>query len=276
MKVISEPNLSLGWLGALEHLLDCGGKTTHLQIVIGNIHEENLEIRSLLDSFSESKGVYPVSTVANTIFPAALYYPQNANLEGSKAREHLYEMYRQGNKVRKRYRGNRFGTYFNRMIDWPNGTETVNQLERIINRLQSNITRNNALSSNYELSLDEAEEYSIQDDTAAIQIRQPVVDTSIMGFPCLSHISLVLDKDRLGMAAVYRNQHFIRKAYGNYLGLSRLLSFICQEVGCEAGELVCMASHADAELQRGKRDILKLVRDCRKVAQHPQIASTLI
>lgn len=275
MKAISALNLSLGWLSALEYLLDCGGKATHLHLAIDDVHEENMEIRSLLDRFSEYKGVYPVSTVANTIFPVALYYPNNPNLKGNKARDHLYQMYRQGDKVRRRCPANRYGTYFNRMIDWPTGRKTINQLERIIDRLQSNRTRNNPLSSNYELSVGESEDCLVQDNTADIQIRLPGTDTSIMGFPCLSHISLVLDKGRLSMTALYRNQHFIRKAYGNYLGLSRLLRFICQEAGCETGELVCIASHADAEFNLGKRDILKLVKDCREAAERSQMAPTL-
>ena len=275
MKVINVPNLSLGWLCGLEHLLDCGGKATHLHIAIENIHEENVEIRHLLDRFSEYKSVYPTSTVANTIFPAALYYPHNPNLMGDKARHHLYQMYRQGDKVRRRIPANRSGTYFNRMIDWPGSGGKVNQLERIIVRLQSNRARNNPLSSNYELSIGGSEDCITQDNTADIQIRLPGTDTGIMGFPCLSHMSLVLDKGRLSMTALYRNQHFIRKAYGNYLGLSRLLSFICQEAGCEAGELVCIASHADAELSKGKRDIVRLVKDCREAALHSLMAQTL-
>ena len=97
-----------------------------------------------------------------------------------------------------------------------------------------------------------------------------------MGFPCLSHISLTLYKGRLNMTALYRNQHFIRKAYGNYLGLSRLLRFICREVGCEAGALVCVAAHADAELGNGKRDINKLVLDCREAALHSQLTQVLV
>ncbi len=276
IKVISVSNLSLGWLCGLEHLLDCGGKATHLHIVIEDVHEEDAGIRYLLDKFSEYKDIYPVSTVANTIFPAALYYPHNPKLTGDKARHHLYQMYQQGDKVRQRYPANRFGTYFNRMIDWPGGKRTINQLERIIERLQSNRVRNNPLSSNYELSVGGSEDCLGQDNTADIQIRLPGTDTSIMGFPCLSHISLVLDKGRLSMTALYRNQHFIRKAYGNYLGLSRLLRFICQEGGCEPGELVCIASHADAEFRLGKRDILRLVRDCREATQHSHLAQILI
>lgn len=251
-----------------------GGKATQINVAIADVHEENIEIRRLLDRFSEYKGIYPVSTVANTIFPAALYYPHNPKLTENKARDHLYQMYRLGDKVRRRCPANRSGTYFNRMIDWPSGRKTVNQLERVIGRLQSNRIRNNPLSSNYELSVG-AEECFIQDDIADIQIRLPGTDTGIMGFPCLSHISLVLDKGRLSMTALYRNQHFIRKAYGNYLGLSRLLRFICLEAGCETGELLCVASHADAEFNLGKRDILKLAKDCREAAECSQMTPTL-
>ncbi len=159
------------------------------------------------------------------------------------------------------------------MIDWPTSKVRTNQLERIITRLQRNLTRINPLSSIYELSVGGSEDYPSQENTADIKIRRPDKDTGIMGFPCLSHISLVLSKGRLNMTALYRNQHFIRKAYGNYLGLSRLLRFICREVGCEPGTLVCIAAHADAELsKRGKRDIKKLVQDCREALLHSQIA----
>jgi hypothetical protein len=276
MKAISVPNLSLGWLAGLEYLLECGGTATQLSVGIENVSEEDIEIRSLLDRFSEYKGIPPISTVANTIFPVALYYPDNPKLTGDKARHHLYQVYLQGNKVRRRCRANKFGTYFGRMIDWPNGRVKTNQLEEIIKRLKSNLTRGNPFSSIYELSVGGSEDYLSQENTADIQIRQPDKDTSIMGFPCLSHISLNLYKGRLDMTALYRNQHFIRKAYGTYLGLSRLLRFICREVGCEPGTLLCIAAHADAELNRGERDIKKLVQDCREAASYSQIAPVLI
>lgn len=275
MKSISATNLSSGWLAALEYLLECGGVDSQLSIAIENVSAEDMKIRGLLDRFSESKGIAPISTVANTIFPVALYYPDNPRLVGSKARHHLYETYLQGNKVRKRCPANKYGTYFGRMIDWPSGKGKINQLERRIQLLKNNLARPNPLSSNYEISIGGSVDYLSQGNTADIQIRQPDKDTSIMGFPCLSHISLTLHKGHLNMTAVYRNQHFIRKAYGNYLGLSRLLKFICRESGCETGTLLCVAAHADAELGRGKRDIKKLVQDCREALSRSQVASVL-
>lgn len=275
MKVISENNFSLAWLKALELLLECGGKTSHLNVVIENVDKEDTEIRHILDDFINRKNMTPVSTVANTIFPTALYYPTNPKLMGCKARHHLYQMYEKGNVIRQRIPANRRGTYFNRMIDWTgsNGRK-INQIERIIERLQNGLTQKKPFSSIYEMNMGGVEECTVDDATEEIQIYRPDKDTSIRGFPCLSHISLTLHKGYLDMNAIYRNQYFIQKAYGNFLGLSRLLKFICQEVGCEAGELVCMASHA--ELEVGKRDIVKLIQECKEASQSSQVGQWLM
>lgn len=49
------------------------------------------------------------------------------------------------------------------------------------------------------------------------------------------------------MAATYRHQYLVTKAYGNLLGLSRLLGFLAQQTGFEVGELMVNATFADAE-----------------------------
>ena len=79
-------------------------------------------------------------------------------------------------------------------------------------------------------------------------------------FPALSHISFTLKQGKLNLAAMYRNQHFFRKAYGNYVGLSGLMRFLCTEAGCEMGELLCIATHADAEL--GVVKLRQLIEAC--------------
>jgi len=85
-------------------------------------------------------------------------------------------------------------------------------------------------------------------------------------FPCLSHISLTLVRGRLNMTAVYRNQAFITRAYGNYLGLSRLLCFLATETATSPGEIEVVATHADAELGRGQRAIAEFLERCRAAA----------
>lgn len=283
-KMINEQNLSLGWLTAVEHLLECGGKDVNLVVTIRDTNEEDSGIRQSLDRFIATRrekvvslstrrekvvSLSPISTVANTIFPQALYHPEL----GNRAQQHLYQSYEQGYTVSSRLRANCYGTYFHRMIAWPGQPGEINQLERLITRLKRQLQGSASLSSIYELATSEVEEAieeasSTIEETAEIKIYLPECDSGrIRGFPCLSHISLTLFEKRLHLTAVYRNQHFLRKAYGNYLGLSRLLHFICQEASCQPGELMCIATHADMELGSapgcGKRDIIALVRECR-------------
>jgi len=278
---IRTTNLSLGWMQALEHLLLCGGKATNIMVVVERVHEEIPAIRQLLDTFiiernqrqrmkhqqihhkkqSAYRDLFPVATVANTLFPQGLYNPQRDN-----ARAFLYSEYEQSFSVIKRFRANIYGTYFRRMVAYPDGDTTINQLEIIIQRLQNQLRSPNPLSSAYEIGIDEVDDMYAEDDaTEALRIYAPDRDTRLRGFPCLSHISLTFFNKQLHLTALYRNQHFIERAYGNYVGLSRLLSFLCQEIGCEAGELVCIASHADAQLEMGKSAITALLQQCKLV-----------
>jgi hypothetical protein len=127
------------------------------------------------------------------------------------------------------------------------------------------------MSSAYEIAVsDVAEDGALESEaggltTAELRIQRPGQDRHIMGFPCLSHISLTLEHGRLHLAATYRNHHFIRKAYGNYLGLIWLLDFLAHESGCQVGEILCLSTHADGEfgLRGGKTAIKQLIRGCR-------------
>ena len=265
-KLLQAQNLSLAWLAGIEHLLKCGGKDINVIVEIEQVDKEDSRIRQLLDDFLAERSthkeveLFPVTTVANTLFPQAFYHPQR----GDEARSFLYKKHEQSFAVTKQHPANRHGTYFQRMVAWPGKHRNINQLEVIIYRLRKALSRSNPLSSAYEIGVSNVEEGEPdRAQTEEIRIYQPGSDGRIMGFPCLSHISLTLFKSQLHLTALYRNQHFIRKAYGNYLGLSRLLLFLCQEIGCEPGRIACVASHADAELVLGKRAITTFVENCR-------------
>src|SRR5581483_1766221 len=90
-------NTSLAWLAALEYLLARGGKAVNLMVVIDKPYEEHAGIRARLDQFVAARrsSMPQVRTVANTIFPSALYLPRL----GEGAREHLYENHRFGQPV---------------------------------------------------------------------------------------------------------------------------------------------------------------------------------
>jgi hypothetical protein len=268
VRVIEEDNLSLAWLGATSHLLDRQGRDVNLVVCIAKPLAEDAHVSQTLDSFLSEHGEQGIVTVANTVFPQSLYQPQL----GGEAREHLYQSYARAYRVARRHRSNQSGTYFHRLVEWPGKDGPVNQLEHVILSLQRELRRGHH-SSIYELGLSvvemipEGEPSEGGGSSFDLRIQMPGRDKRLRGFPCLSHISLTLMKGRLHMSALYRNQHFIRKAYGNYVGLGRLLAFLCCEAGCEPGELVCVASHADAEVSAfGRRRIGDLLDRSREAS----------
>lgn len=259
----SGSTISEAWLSALEALTERDGVAVNLCVAIADPCREDLGVRHVLDSFlqSQSGGQRTVTTVANTVFPQSLYRGV-----GTEARERLYLSYTdRAYPVLQRHRENKFGTYFYRLIAYPQGQEPINQLERVVLRLRAQLANRQGLSSIYELGISTGE-----DEGCELRIQCPGKDTRTRGFPCLSHISLTLEGGRLHLTATYRNQYFISRAYGNYLGLSRLLAFLCKETGCMPGEILVVATHADAEFKAqgiGKRKVLYLLGKCRAISR---------
>lgn len=65
----------------------------------------------------------------------------------------------------------------------------------------------------------------------------------------MSHLSLNLSDGKLSMVALYRHQTYVSRAYGNLLGLARLMRFLAAECtkDLQVGELMVVASHAEIE-----------------------------
>ena len=61
--------------------------------------------------------------------------------------------------------------------------------------------------------------------------------SALIGFPCLQHVSFVPTRQGLMMNAFYATQQLFNKAYGNYLGLARLCSFVATECGMPPARL---------------------------------------
>jgi hypothetical protein len=262
--LIEGDNISEAWLLALEHLLANRAVDVNLSVAIA-APSEDARVRAVLDRFldrhskTQSRKVWPVSTVANTIFPQAYYQPRL----GTKARQHLYALHNESLRVHRRVEND---NYFDRLVNWPGSEGTVNQLERLVHQLSRQISRGGALGSASELATSHP-----RDDTAIVgdlRVHAPGVDRRLMGFPCLSHSSVTVSRGTIHLTALYRNQHFIRRAYGNYLGLARIVQFLASECGGEVGEIVCVASHADAEVGGndgfGRGELQELVKECRQ------------
>jgi hypothetical protein len=242
---VSEKDVSTAWVAALDALMRGGGDAVNLTVSIADPTAEDGDIRRILDRFiaeqRQERSVKLVSTVANTLFPTSWYLPDRL---GEKAAAHLYELERITRGVSRRR--NPRGTYFERMVAWPgHGNREFNQLDQAIRRLRSAATRGYQRGHEYEVGV------AMPSDEVAVPVFVAGKDVSTRGFPCLSHISFSLLHGVVHMLAVYRTHDFVSRAYGNYLGLGRVLQFVAHEAGLPAGELTCVSASATAETYRG-------------------------
>jgi hypothetical protein len=250
-------NLSSAWMQALALLVERGGAAVNLNVTFLAAVDDDPAVRERLNRLLAERGKERVETVANTIFPSGLYA---AHL-GDEAAARLYQVYDVGMRMHRRRKPNDRDTYFNRLVSYPTKDGPFNQLDYVIARLRKQMRLRSANSSAYEMGLsDPAPGQRIAD--ADLRVQAPSKDRNIYGFPCLSHISLTLERPCLHLTALYRNQTFVERAYGNYLGLVRLLRFVCAEVGCTPGEVQCTATHASAQLsEHGKTRVTRLAAD---------------
>jgi len=221
-------SVSEGWLGACEALLG-PREANHLLIRMSNPLPEDGAIRADAETLIASLGYQPIDEVRNTIFPAevAADLPDPDDLSGDYV-EH-YDFIKG--------LGSPHGTYFGRMCGYPrtDGT-TANQLASTAAKLRR--ARAGAKwKAIYEINI-----YSEFKDRKKQR-----------GFPCMSHLSLHLDGDRLDCMATYRSHDLMRKGYGNYLGLAELQRYMAAASGFMPGELAVLAGHAVLELPATKR-----------------------
>ncbi len=227
---IEAENVSIAWLMAVKHLLDCAGECFNLMVNIENPTKVEPAIHTTYEQLLSNHSLLTLKQVTYTIFPRSLY------LQVNKDPDRLFEGYNRAGGVYDRLRrrhGREFGwgSYFRRMTCYPvadeyGNTTVVNQLGEIIHMLQNR-------AKTYKAAY-----------TILVQI--PGLDgRRIMGGPCLNYVALQLDSPRvLNALAVYRNHDLIQRAYGNYLGLGYIMEFICDHTGYSIGRLNCLSSHA--------------------------------
>jgi thymidylate synthase len=187
-----------------------------------------------VDDYLRSVALQSLDTVANTIFPAR----RSTQAASRPAFYHEYE--RILPRIKRRDARNRHGTYFSRIIRYPLQPDPTrsNQLERIIADLGVNAARR--MRHIYE-----------------IQVFAPGKDLRPEGFPCLSSLSMHVDAGRLRLAATYRNQFYVERGLGNFLGLARLQEYISTQAGLPTGALSVHAFHA--QLDRPLREVQPLI-----------------
>ena len=201
---------------------------------------------AVVDDFLAGCGK-PVETVANTIFPAALYHRHGAPAFFAVFQDRILS------KVRRNKRWS--GYYFERMIDFPVPIgEPPNQIWDIVERMK----RRQALNK-FELSLFDP----VRD-----------VDNSPRGGQCLSFLSFKVVPGAartLTLTALYRNHFYIAKLLGNLVGLGRLMAFVGREANLGVGALTVISTHAEIDRPDGmsRSDLAAMI------AQFDQAAAPL-
>lgn len=196
-----------------------------------------------VSDFLEKHGEKPIETIANTIFPAALYRRYSAPLFFKRFLENVLPKIRRSGKWS--------GYYFERMIQLPqpNGPP-VNQIWDIVQRIRNPKVR---AKNKFELSV-----FDPGRD----------VNDSPYGGQCLSFASLKLvgkgTARRVAMTVLYRNHYYSEKLLGNLIGLGRLLDFIARESGVGLGPLTIVSTHAEIDLPgtSNRGDLKSLLKQC--------------
>ncbi|MET8808828.1 hypothetical protein [Streptomyces sp. NPDC004546] len=237
---VTERDVTSAWVAACNKLdrRDNPDRTgLHTVVRITDPLQDDAVFRTELDRLRAAHHLEPLETVANTLFPTAL---------AARCTNHgeLAERYRRMYPVLTRYPGNRLGTYFGRLVAYPGASKaSIDQLGTVIDRLRTQTT-GTKMAAAYEIDIAHPADGADEPQAEAL-VHAAGKDNSYRGFPCLSHLSFQLGRDgHVHAAALYRSHYMFERAYGNYLGLGRLLAHIAQQVGLACGTLTVVAGHA--------------------------------
>lgn len=216
------------WIQVVEYLIGQPDHSAyHLAVRIRASHVDDARIAAV-DSVLQRRGRQRVETVANTIFPRAI-------AATSPDAETLAARYRKLYPTLRKFRGNdQGGTYFGRLVEFPDGGGRSDQLTYTIEKMRREIAGPGRKTSIYECAI-----YNPKNDAGKQS-----------GFPCLSSCSFHLDHGNrlVYLLANYRNHSVFERALGNYLGLARLRDYVAKQVGFEPGELLVTSGHARIEV----------------------------
>lgn len=252
-------DIGSAWLAAFRALDERKGSIVNLAVDITSPTTEDIGVRSaiectlseLRDTHRDFANVQSMHTVANTVFPISLYRP---GTDGAAARFLTNAL--KGEQNRSHANRRQWGTYLGRLVAYPaRDGGTTNQLAVNLDRLRGT---DREWSDLYEMPITspdgdhndpdwEVPERGPSATAGAVLHGDTRLDARRRGGPCLAHISLTLDYGVVSMLALYRRHSYVTRAYGNFLGLARLLYFVAHESGHEVGNLLVVTGHATVD-----------------------------
>lgn len=211
-------DVAAAWLDGIQHLIACPGGS--LPWAVTEIADPSLEEAEWFRRYNPGSviaGAPNYRTIARMLFPAPM-------LTSSLPRPVRYEQeLRRFQNLRRA--GMRFSnwssTYFERLTNFP--ATQQNQLETIIQKLRSWPVRPRAAL------------YAHIESPSTTKLRT-------RGGPCLQYIQVGFDAGAgLNLTALYRSHDYVEKAFGNFVGLTRCLRFLCQEADKPIGKVRCIS-----------------------------------
>lgn len=225
---VRQESFQYAWVEAVRILRENKWELRNLTVHIQNPCILDTGLNQILFEFARENNILTPKQVAYTIFPHGLY-------ESYRSADDLFSAYNRPrgffDRIKRRH-GVRWGTYFRRMTSYEMDNTVINQLKTIIDAVN---TRD-----------------KIHKATYTIIIQRPKGETTApRGGPCLNFLVVQLEptprQKTLGLLCLYRNQDFLKRAYGNYWGLCNLLNFLASETNSLPGPLTCLVSHAYVE-----------------------------
>ena len=208
-----------------------------------NMDEYDDAVIRHVDSFLREHDQHPVITVANTIFPQAVYHKFGAPA--------FYDEYL---KVHDSLTTSKqWGRYFERMVRHPTIDE-FRPIQELIDKIREQIAKGKCVKATHELSIYE----------------RTLDRKRWRGGQCLSFLSFKRLPERgLLLTAIYRNHTYVTRCLGNLIGLGRLQAFVANETGLEVGPLTCVSTHAELDTGKGWgiTDARALVNEAREILE---------
>lgn len=240
MKLVSSSSITRGWLEVCEHLLTQPNWTDTTVVVCMSqpttLDDKDKRISELLNTFLVEHGRYGNHTVAETIFPAYEYLRRGTEGVYRVYPEEIFPRLKEDLKEVKKW-----GTYAHRLLGkrTDKDGDSYIPLEYCIEKMQDKQPKR----AIYEVDFGFGADLALYDDCLDRKHR--------IGGPCLSHLSFKVIDGEVHLTALYRSHYYLQRAYGNFLGLARLLDFVSREAKLDVGQLVCHSTMARLEYGSG-------------------------
>ncbi|WP_129792143.1 hypothetical protein [Sphingosinicella sp. CPCC 101087] len=226
------------------------------------LEADDRAIYEIVDAFFKKHDAYSIHTVAETIFPLDEYMRGGC--------EAVFEIYPPRIKAIHAARNDKnWGTYAYRLLRQKDRDGSIyNPLKDMVAKIRAH----SKYTASFELGMGHPLEEDIPIYVGATDRRR------LYGGPCLSHLSVKVYDGAIRLNATYRSHYYVRRLFGNLVGLGRLQYFLASETGLAIGGLTINSTYAKIDRGDGggcgghwtKHDVDGLIAECARIQDSVQ------